>query len=459
MKIVIVGDGKVGYALTEQLSREGHDITVIDQDTEVLQRLVETLDVLVIGGNGASLEVQREAEVGKSDLLIAVTTADEINLLCCILAKKLGCPNTIARVRNLEYRQQTIFLREELGLSMTINPEQSAAVEMYRLLQFPSFLKRESFVRGLVELVELKVSESSALCGKPLEQLYTVAGVKVLVCTVERGDQVFIPSGSFRLQAGDKITVTAARSSLTRLIKNLAIAKQKIRRVMLVGGSRIAVYLTQMLLAVGVEVKIIEKDPAKCRTLSDLFPQALIIQGDGSSQEVLTSEGILDTDAVVTLTDMDEENLIISMYAGDIGVPKAITKINRVEYAAMFENRGLDSIVSPKLISANEIVRYVRDMQNSGDGAIIALHRIVNGRAEALEFKASAGTRQLHVPLHQVQLRPNVLIACISRAGKVIIPGGDDCIQAGDTVVVVTLAEETIRELNDIFLPQPLHND
>lgn len=451
MKIVVVGDGKVGYTLTKQLSQEGHDLVVIDNDQKVLQHSMEALDVFVVQGNGATLAVQQEAEVGQSDLLIAATSGDEINLLCCVLAKKLGCRHTIARVRNPEYTQQLALLRDDLGLSMTINPERTAAHEIFRLLQFPSFLKRDTFCRGRVELVEVKIKEGSPLAGVQLKDFHKVTGVNVLVCAVDRSGQVTIPVGDFRLEEGDKITVTAANTDLAKLMANLKLATQKIRDVMIIGGGRISAYLAKLLLNSGIRVKIIERNMDKCRALSEALPNAIIICGDGTSQELLLSEGITETDAVIPLTNVDEENIVLSLYADHMGVAKSVTKINRTEYEAIFRDRGLGSVVSPKLLTSNDIVGYVRAMKQSTASAILSLYRLCDGQVEALEFRALEGTRHLGVPFKSVELRSNLLIACINRGAEVIIPKGDDCILAGDNVVVVTTAEQTISTLNDIF--------
>ena len=451
MKIVVVGDGKVGYTLTEQLSREGHDLVVIDNDPKVLQHSMEALDVFVVQGNGATLAVQREAEVDQSDVLIAATSGDEINLMCCILAKKLGCKHTIARVRNPEYSQQLALLRDDLGLSMTINPERTAAHEIFRLLQFPSFLKRDTFCRGRVELVELKINEGNPLAGIQLKDFYKVTGINVLVCAVDRGGTVTIPQGNFRLEEGDKITVTAANTDLALLLHNLNLSTQKIKDVLIIGGSRIASYLGKMLLNTGVRVKIIERDMEKCRELSEALPRAIVICGDGTSQELLVAEGIAEADAVVPLTNVDEENIVLSLYADHMGVAKSITKINRTEYEPIFRDRGLGSVVSPKLLTANDIIGYVRAMKQSTGSSMLSLYRLCDGQVEAVEFRALEGTRNLGVPFKDVRLRPNLLIACINRGSDVIIPKGSDCILPGDNVVVVTAADQTISALDDIF--------
>lgn len=451
MNIVIVGDGKVGAALTQQLSKEGHDITVIDNNAEVLTHSMELYDIMAVQGNGASLTVQKEANVGSSDLVIAATSADEINLLCCILAKKLGAPHTIARVRNPEYAEQLIFLKEELGLSMTINPERTSAREIFRILQFPTFIKRDSFAGGKVEIVELRISDKSKLHGKPLSELYKTVKVQVLVCAVERGGEVTIPTGAFVLQAGDKIYVTAATNLLADLIKNLGIIPQKTKSVIIVGGSRIAIYLALMLLHAGIRVKIVERDRATCLKLADLLPKAQIICGDGSQQTLLHSEGLEEADAIVTLTNIDEENLIISMYAHHLGVPKAITKVNRLEYVGVFKDMGIDSVISPKSLTANEIVRYVRAMENTTGSSALTLHRIANDQVEALEFLVTGCTRHLGESLAEISLKKGILVACISRPGKLIIPKGSDHFQKGDHIIVVTTADRVIGDINDIF--------
>ncbi len=452
MKIVIVGDGKVGYTLTKSLSEEGHDLVVIDNNRRVLQSSQEALDVAVVDGNGASVEVQREAGVGTADLLIAATNGDETNLLCCMVAKKLGCKHTIARVRNPEYDQQIRFMREELGLSMVINPEKAAALEIFRLLQFPSFLKRDSFARGNAELVELKLKDGNALVGKAMQQFRTVADVNALVCAVERENDIFIPKGNFTMQSGDRITIAADAADLMRLIKNLKVYTPKAQHVMIIGGSRTATYLAQRLIRNKIGLTIIELDEKRCMDLSEMLPQATVINGNGTDQKLLLSEGIASSDAVVSLTGIDEENLLVSMFANYVGVPKTITKINRTEYNPVFESMGgIDSVVSPKLLTANEIVRYVRAMEHTTGGSVLTLYKIVDGKAEALEFSVKGEAPFINIPFYRLKLKKNVLIASIIRARKVIIPSGSDVMQKGDTVIVVTEADRAIHDLKDIF--------
>lgn len=451
MKIVIVGDGKVGYALTKSLSEEGHDIVVIDNNRKILLASQEALDVAVVDGNGASVEVQREAGVATADLLIAATNMDETNLLCCMVARKLGCKHTIARVRNPEYDQQIRFMRDELGLSMVINPEKAAALEIFRLLQFPSFLKRDSFARGSAELVELKLKDTNPLVGKQLLQFRNVADVNALVCAVERDNKICIPKGDYTLHTGDKITIAADAADLVRLIKNLKVYSPKAQHVMIIGGSRTAAYLAQRLIRNKTRLTIIEQDERRCKDLSEALPQATVINGNGTDQKLLLSEGIAATDAVVSLTGIDEENLLVSMFANYVGVPKSITKINRNEYNPILESMGVDSIVSPKLLTANEIVRYVRAMEDTTGGSVLTLYRIVDGKAEALEFSVKGEGSFINQPLYKLKLKSNVLIAAIIRARKVIIPSGSDVMQKGDTVIIVTEADRAIHDLKDIF--------
>lgn len=454
MRIIIVGNGKVGSTMTEKLSKEGHDIVVIDNKLDVLQKSIELYDVMGVQGNGASLKTQIEADVSTADLMIAVTPKDEVNLLCCIIAKKLGIKHTIARVRNPEYAEQLIFLRDELGLSMTINPERAAATEIYRLLQFPSLIKRHSFLRGRVEMIELPIEKDSILKDCQLSDLPDILEVKILVCVVERDGQVYIPAGDFRLKEGDNIFVTAETKNLTLLIQHMGLVQHIVKNVIIIGGSHIAYYLTQELLNSKIHVKIIEQNFETCQNLADKLTKATVIHGDGSQRSLLTQEGIKYADAVITLTNIDEENLIISMYAHHLGVHKTITKMNRMEYKDVFRGIGIDSTVSPKLLTANAIIRYVRAMQTTEDSSIITLHKIADDKAEALEFRVTKNTHYLEVPLLNITLKKNILIACIRRGNVFIIPKGSDYLKVNDYVVVVTTAEQVIKDLNDIFQTQ-----
>ncbi len=451
MKIVIVGDGKVGSALTVQLSKEGHDVIVIDSNKMVLDEIQRFLDVNVVHGNGAAWRIQKMAGVDTSDLLIAATSADETNILCCIMARKLGCKHTIARVRNPDYYQQLFQLKDELGLNLMINPEFSTAHEIFRLLQFPSFLKRDSFAKGRAEIVEVELREGNPLVGTKLFELPHKVKVKVLICAVLRGTQVFIPDGNFQLEVGDRVSFTASSSDLATLIRNLGLSQKKVRNVMIIGGSRIAIYLAETLIRAGVNVKLVEINEEKCSNLAELLPKATVIHADGSDKSVLDSEGLAQTDAVVTLTDIDEENLIISMYANYLGVYN-ITKINRTEYTEVLNGKGIDCVVSLKDLCCNDIVRYVRAMGNRKGASVLALHRIVDDRVEALEFRANNQLPQLGKRLAQLKLQPNTLITCLNRRGRIIIPQGSDTIEKDDTVIVVADSERVINNLSDIFV-------
>lgn len=452
MKIIIVGDGKVGAALAAQLSGEDHDVTIVDPNLDALNESASRLDVMVVAGNGASLPTLRTAGAEEADLVIAATSRDEMNLLSCLTAKKLGVKNTIARIRNPEYADQLVEMREELGLSMTVNPEQAAALEAYHLLQFPSFLKRDSFAKGRVEIVAIPVDKDSKLAGIPLFKLYEIAGVNALVCAVEREDGVHIPSGSFTLKEGDTIYVTAGISDLARLVKNLRLVERRVKNLLLIGGSRVAFYLGKRCIDSGMNVKIIERDHKRCVELCEAMPQATVIEADGSRQDVLEAEGFQHFDAVVTLTGIDEENLVLSMLSSHVGVPKVITKINRLEYTDMFRKVSLGSIISPRGQCCANILRYVRAMSSaSGQDSVQTLHTIVDGQVEALEFLAGPETRHQGEQLKNIPIQKEMLVACITHQGRTIIPKGDSSFTSGDTVIVVTSGGRTINELNDIF--------
>ena len=456
MKIVIIGDGKVGFTLTQALSREGHDLVVIDTHRGALSHAADHLDVMVMEGNGASASMQREAGVASADLLIAVTSADETNLLCCMIARKLGCKHTIARVRNSEYLEAQYLLREELGLSMSVNPEKIAAREIFGLLKFPSFTKREAFAKGRAEIVAIPVHEGSKLDGMPLPQLYKVLKIRVLICAVEREGEVIIPDGSFVLRDGDIMHVTAPAQDLLTLIKVLELEKARIRSVMLVGGSRIAVHLAKMLCDAGIQVKIVERDYEKCERLGEMLPDAIIAHADGTSFQTLLNEGLEEVGALVTLTNIDEQNLVISMYASHMNVPKIITKVNRLDYEDFMHDSDNESIISPRIQVSSDILRYVRSMENrKGQGSMLALHRMVGGKVEALEFRVTDDTWYAGTPLIDAPVKKGILVAAISHRGQVVIPRGQDSFREGDSVVIVTRSDHKLSDLNDIFEDAP----
>lgn len=387
-------------------------------------------------------------------MLIAATSADEINLLCCITAKKMGCRHTIARVRNPDYHRQLTFLKEELGLSMTINPEAAAAREIFHILQFPSTINREFLAKGQVELVEFKLQHGSPAVGKSLMELYRSSRVQILVCAVERGSSVYIPGGDFVLQEGDIIHVTGEYRNLNALMQYLNLPSNRIRSVVIVGGSRLGFYLAENLSKAGMKVKIIEKDYNRCVELSELLPKVLVINGDACDQKLMHAECAGKADALISLTDIDEINLVISLFAGQIGVSKTITKMDRINQFDAFKAMGVDSIVSPKNLICNDVLRYVRAMRNHRGDEVISLHRLVNHKVEALEFRVDKSIPNSRIPLRSLKIKKNILLACIRRKGKIIFPNGNDCFQPEDTVIVISTTENKIANLRNIFAAQ-----
>ena len=454
MKIIIIGDGKIGSVLAEQLSKERHAVTLIDQNVEALTQSNNDLDVMIVEGDGASRAIQAEAGAADADLVIACTGADELNLLCCLIAKKLGARHTIARVRNPQYVEELDLIKDDLGLSMTINPEAECAREMARVLRFPSALEIDTFAKGRVEILKLRIDEGSPLDGMTLMELGRFKA-KVLICAVERGEQeVHIPSGVFRLQAGDLISVVARPVEAIRFFRQIGVARTKVRQSMIIGGGRIGFYLAKELLASGMDVKIIESDYTTCEELSEALPDATVLHGDGTDQRLLLEEGLEHMDAVVALTGIDEENIIISLYAGRTTGAKVITKVNRDSYSQIVSQLELGSVFYPRRICADNVVRYVRAMQDSDAYASMeTLCKIAGGKAEALEFRVTREASYCGKPLMELSLRNNLLIGCISRGGKIITPRGNDTIEVGDSVIVVT-THSGIATLDDIFAPK-----
>ncbi len=451
MNVVIVGDGKVGGTIARQLSSEGHDIIVIDNNSKVLNNASNTMDIFSVEGNGASMAVQKRAGVPDSDLLIAATSADEVNMLACLVAKRLGVPHTIARVRNPEYYEQINDMKEELGLSMAVNPEFAASAEILRLLRFPSALKIEVFARGRVELVEVKIPPHSVLDGMPLWAINKEFQVKILVCAVQRAGEVHIPNGNFVLQAGDKINLTAPHTEIEKFFRTIGIFRTGVKSVTILGGGRMAYYLGKALIDSHVQVKIIEMDYARCEYLCEVLPEAVIIHGDGTDKDLLQEEGLEKTDALVCLTGMDEENIVVSLYAKAKKVSKVIAKINRINFDEILDTLDIDGFISPKTIAASNIVRYVRAMQNSaGSSNVETLHKLVNEQVEALEFKVREKSAVVGVPLKDMRTRDELLVATIIRNGRVIIPGGNDSIEIGDNVIIVT-RNKHLMDLKDIL--------
>ncbi len=449
MQIIIVGCGNVGTTLTEQLSKEGHNITVVDTDSLKAESVANRFDVMGVVGNGASFTVQNEAGIEEADLLIAVTTSDELNLLCCLIARKAGGCNTIARVRNPIYNKEIAYIKEELGLSMIINPEYAAACEIARLLKFPSAIKVDTFAKGRVELMKCKIGEGSVLGGKPLT--YISGGLKcdVLICSVERGEEVYIPSGNFELQEKDVISIIASSRKANEFFRKIGMTTNRIKNCMIIGGGETTYYLAKQLLPMGMEIKIIEQDKQRCNELSELLPQAMIIHGDGTERNLLYEEGMPQAHSFVSWTNLDEENIMLSLFAKSVSKAKTITKVHRIAYDEILDSMDLGSVLYPKHITAEYILQYVRAMQNSIGSNIETLYQLIEDKVEALEFRVHEKSELVGVPLKELRLKENLLIGCINRKGNIITPGGQDTIEVGDTVVVAT--SQGFHDLKDIL--------
>lgn len=451
MKILIAGAGKFGMTLARQLTAEGHDLTVIDNDPAVLENGLESLDIMAVEGNCISMETLRAAEIAKADLLIAVATTDEVNLLCCVTAHGMNpALHTIARVRNPEYIEQAISMRDAFGLSLMVNPEKQAAVEIERLLKYPGFLKRDTFAKGRAEIVELRVDARSPLCDAPLTKLNSIVGCKVLVCAVLRDGSALIPRGDFVLADGDRVFVTAPTDNLSILLKSLGIVTHKVRRVMIAGGSRISFYLAKELLRSGMTVHLVERNPDICLEFAEAYPDAVVVQGDVSNQDVLESEGLGECDALVSLTGLDELNMVLSIYGQSFGVPQVITKLGRADNPKVLDSLELGSVICPRKLSCTGIVRYVRAMQNQ-EGAAVTVHSIADGQAEAVEFRLDEKSPHCGEPLKNLRLRKDLLIAAITHGAQTEIPGGDSRFEKGDSVVIVSGGGTVIRQFSDIF--------
>ena len=449
MYIIVVGCGKVGYTLVEQLSGEHHNIVVVDERAERVQELTESLDAMGVVGNGISHQTLMEAGIDKADLLVAVTGSDEQNLLCCVLAKKAGHCNAIARVRNPIYHKELEFLQKEFGLAMIINPESAAANEIARLFQFPSALEIDSFANGHVELLHFRIGKNSPLIHEKVMNIRTFHH-NILVAMVKRNDQVIIPNGEFVFEEGDIAAIAADPAEATSFFKKLGIGTGRVSNAMIIGGGTIAYYLAEKLIATGIRTTIIEINRERCEELSDKLPNAVIVHGDGTDQNLLLQEGLPNAEGFAALTGLDEENILLSLYAKGISNAKTMTKINRIKFTEVINNLNLDSIVYPRLTTAALITKYVRSMSNSMGSNVENLYRLEDGKAEALEFIIHESSPVVGIPLHQLRIRKNILIACIYHRGKVIIPGGNDCMQIGDSVVVIA-ANHRIGDINEIL--------
>lgn len=450
MQVIIVGCGKVGDSLAFYLTKEKCDITVIDTNPNLIEKFIQNHDINGICGNATTRETLIEAGVDSADVLIAATNSDEVNTLCCIMAKHLGASYVIARVRNPEYAGQNKFMQEKLGIDMMINPDSASAGVITRMLAYPSALNIEVFNKGLVTLVEVVISENSPLVDKKVKEISALLDFHVLICTVSRNGEVFIPSGDFVLYADDKIYVTSHLGNLTNFFRSAHLQKSKVKDVMVVGGGRIAHYVAKNLEKSNINLRIIESNEQRAKQLSSAFPHCTIINGDGTNPELLDEENIKDVDAFVSLTGMDEENIITSLYAKSFGINKIITKVNRHGFVKIAENAGCGTILTPKEIVVNRIVQYVRAKINSTGSNVRKLYRLVNNKIEALEFKVSEDAKCINVPLKDLVIKPNILICAIIRDEKVIFPAGTDCILPNDEVIVISMAKY-IYELDDIL--------
>ncbi|MCR5663282.1 MAG: Trk system potassium transporter TrkA [Oscillospiraceae bacterium] len=444
MTIIIVGGGKVGHSVAATLSAEGHDITVIDTDEARIEQLSNELDVICVHGSATNPETLREAGAANADLLVAATEKDEVNMICGIAARRIGTKHVIARIRDPEYLHQTAFLRDALGLSVIINPEYECAKEISRILRFPSAVRVDTFSNGSVEIVNYRIPEDSRLSGMTLRELPRAFGARVLVVLVERGGEALIPNGDFALKAGDMLSVSGANAELRRFFVSIGHVQRPVKNVMIMGGGRIAVYLTRMLQESGMRVKVVDRDEARCQQLCDLIPEASIICGDATLGNVLIEEGLYRADAFVALTGDDGDNIITSMYAKRCSVPKIVTKLARDHFADILASAGLDSIVSPRELVAQQLTGYVRATDSSHEG-METLHRLADGKVEALEFKLQAGSHLLGIPLKDLKLKKNLLISAVIRGERCFIPDGSTTLQVGDHAVIVTAAGRLTR--------------
>ena len=451
LRIIIVGCGKIGTSLIATLVAEGHDVVAIDNDPAVTENIGNIYDVISVCGNGADCETLSEAGVEKAELFVSVAGPDETNMLSCFLAHSMGAKHTIARIRNPEYNDQSLsFMRQHLGLTASINPDWLAAQELFRILKLPAAVNVETFSGGNLEMVELKLKPDSPLDGISLSDLRRKYPAKFLICAVQREGEVYIPDGNFVLKAGDRIGLTAQPAEIIKLLKMMDVVSRQARSVLILGASRIAYYLSKRLVAGGNNVTVIDKDEKRCRDFSVQIPDATVILGDGAEQDVLIEEGIDSVDAFLALTGMDEENILISIFAGSRNVPKVIPKVNRDELYSMAENLGLDSIISPKRIVSDIISRYARALQNSLGSNVETLYKLMDGRVEAVEFKVNGDFKGVKTALKDLRLKPGVLIAGIIRGRKAMLPTGDDMILSGDRVVVI-VSDKKMLDLSDML--------
>ena len=450
MKIISVGCGKIGTTLAEQLSSEHHDLVVIDTNPQKIQQLSESIDVMGIVDNGASINVLSDAGIEDAHLLIAVTGSDELNLLCCVIAKKVSKCHTIARVRNPLYNKERNFIRKSLGITMIINPELASAIEISRLLRFPSAIELDTFAKGRVELLKFKLLPEFRLSGMSVMEIVDKLRCNVLICGVERGEEVFIPSGNFILQDNDLISIMASPKNSASFFKKVGIHTHQVKNALIVGGGTLGYYLAALLIDLKIKVRIVENNQERCQQLSELLPEATVICGDGTDKKLLLQEGLTQTESFITLTNMDEENIFLSLFAKKNSKAKLITKVNRIAFDDIIDGLDIGSVIYPKYITADYILQYVRAMENSLSSNVETLYHILDNQAEALEFSVKEASSVTDIPLSQLNLKENLLIACINRNGSIQIPRGQDTIQVGDTVIIVT-SVKGLRDLKDIL--------
>lgn len=451
MKIIINGCGKIGKVILASLVAEGHDVVAIDKDPQVLDDITNVYDVMGVCGNGTDSDILLEAGVDSVDLLVAVTGSDEFNMLSCFLAKKLGAKNTIARIRNPEYNDKSLtFMREQMDISLTINPEQFAAVELFNILKLPSAAKVELFGSKKFQIIEIKLKSDSKLDGLKIMDIRNKFKAKFLISAVCRGEEAYIPDGNFVLKSGDRICISATTSEIVRLMKEIGIQQQPAKKIMILGGGKLAFYLAKKLSEGNNSVTIIEKKPEVCEVLCEALPKVTVVNADGTDQEVLLEEGLLSVDAFVSLTGMDEQNILMSAYAQTKGVPKVITKVNRSALMPLAESWGLDTIISPKMTISDILVRYARALEDSQGSSVETLYKLMDDKVEALEFIVKDSFSKCEIPFKELTLKPNTLVAAIIRNRKTITPTGDDMFMAGDRVIIVA-ANQRINTLSDIL--------
>lgn len=438
LKVIIVGCGKVGANLVEQLSKEGNDIVVIDKNPQKIQSITSMYDVMGITGNGASYSLQIEAGIENTDLFIAVTGSDELNLLCCTLAKQVGNCSVIARVRTPDYSSEIGYLQEKLGLTMVINPELETAKEVSRILNMPTALEVNSFAHGQAELIKFKIHENNVLDGLTISNLGNICTTKVLICAIERDNEIYIPSGNFVIKAGDIISFVTSRKNVKPFLCEIGVKANPIKDCMIIGGGKSTYYLASHLIHVGISVKIIETNPTRCEELSDLLPKAVVINADGTDESILKEQGIETVDSFIPLTGIDEENVMLTLYSKKVSSAKVITKINRPNFKSVISQLDLGSVIYPQIITSEAIIAYARAKKNSIGSNIETLYHMFDSKVEAIEFLVEAKSAVTDTPLMKLSLKKNLLISFINRNGSIIIPSGSDCIHVGDTVMIVT---------------------